>query len=170
MLPVSAYCHLAGFFSKGSAEGSGSVGAVGGEGRRALRRAERVRARALARHRSAAFVLNGRDMTAKKWVELGHQLNRAEPEITIHVQELLQEGDLVVARACDPPDGRPRRSSAMSPAARWSRRRACTSSRSATAASSMPGTCGTCSAGSSRQARGRLRGTTSEATKEAYSA
>ena len=44
------------------------------------------------------FVLNGRDMTAARWVELGHRLHRDEPEITIHVEELLQEGDRVVAR------------------------------------------------------------------------
>ena len=44
------------------------------------------------------FVLNGNEMTATTWVEFGRGLHEREPEITIHVEELIQEGDRVVAR------------------------------------------------------------------------
>ena len=44
------------------------------------------------------FVLNGQELTAAAWVAFGHALKRDDPEMVIHVDELLQEGDRVVAR------------------------------------------------------------------------
>jgi ketosteroid isomerase-like protein len=44
------------------------------------------------------FVLNGNETSAEQWVEFGRALKRDDPARVIHVEEMIQEGDRVVAR------------------------------------------------------------------------